>query len=41
VVVLAALALAIVVRTAYLGGEIVHESAEFGSPTAGIEPAPS
>jgi hypothetical protein len=40
VVVLAALGLSIVVRTAYLGGKIVHESPKLETPPPGVTPTP-
>jgi hypothetical protein len=39
ITVLTALALAIVVRTAYLGGQIIHESPKLATPPAGVAAA--
>src|SRR5215471_17584871 len=41
VAVLAVLGLAIVIRTAYLGGKIVHESPKLETPPAGMTAAPA
>jgi prepilin signal peptidase PulO-like enzyme (type II secretory pathway) len=38
---LAAFGLSTVIRTAYLGGQIVHESPRLATPPAGVVPSPS
>jgi formate hydrogenlyase subunit 3/multisubunit Na+/H+ antiporter MnhD subunit len=38
---LAAFSLSTVIRTAYLGGQIVHESPRLATPPAGVVPSPS